>query len=631
MTNPLVVCSASQLASELHAEKIGNEYRAFCPIHERTGAHTPSLSFRDGDTQIIFTCLSQGCDSGEIARALLNGKGRSLIPTDGQKIRLADERFRACLQREADTVYDYRDGGGTVLKGRWNLTEGGKVFAWWSVRDGKRVWGKPRNFDPFYRYFDVVRSEKNVPVWIVEGEKDCDSLHALGILATSAPDGAKSWDSGLARQLFEGRTVIICPDNDDAGEQYLETVRVSMPATASVRVLRVPPPHKDMSDYLQTGGLLSDLINQAEDQTFPEDGIGPPPHICERCKRSLEAAANFSGEEYVIQSREGDGEGWFSFGAINVIAGSSGSGKSYWLDEMLEAVRNGRDFCGHRTTRSEYLVLLRDRSLKDAGTTWKKQLGISGRFREMAGNHPAEWEVFTRCFQELSTAEKRAPVAEIIDKYARLHPDVRVISVEGLDLWVPSKMMDPDKTEAALQELQTVAQRHRIALIGTLGSPKVKGIDAYVGRDNLYGSTITGRMSDTVVVVNKKTRDDELSVRVLDVLLRHTKREKFYFNWNDEGRLVPVPEPVATESRLAETDTHKRLREIAQKHFKPGEPVIYSKLGASWGYSENTFNTWRQSAAGSFLIGKKTPKGTAYYLNAEYLPGCEPAPDGGES
>ena len=62
------------------------------------------------------------------------------------------------------------------------------------------------------------------PVYVVEGEKDVETLERLGHVATCNPGGAGKWREGYSRRL-EGADVIILPDNDGAnrdkpGEGY---------------------------------------------------------------------------------------------------------------------------------------------------------------------------------------------------------------------------------------------------------------------------------------------------------------------------------------------------------------------------------------------------------------------------
>lgn len=363
-----------------------------------------------------------------------------------------------------------------------------------------------------------------------------------------------------------------------------------------------------------------------------EPGLTAP--LCERCGRSVSAPPLPQNIGSVVHGlKAGAGKGWFGFGKISVIAGLSGSGKSYWLCQLLEDVRAGRDFCGHKTTQADYLVLLRDRSLEDAAETWMQQFGLTGEYKDFALTYPEEYAVFFSRFVELPREKKISPPASVIDEYARLHPEIRILAIEGMDLWVPSKMIDPDLVESALGGVQDVAKKRNLALICSFGSAKSKGTEVYSGRDNIYGSTLTGRMADSVVIVSRTQREENDSTRMLDVLLRKAKSERFYFCWGEDDIFAEVPEPGshARQARLpGESDTFARLLTIAQKHFKPGEPIVHSKLGESWGCHPNWFNKWRQWAVKPD-VRRLIKNGNNYVLNAEFLPGFEPPSDDRDS
>ena len=57
------------------------------------------------------------------------------------------------------------------------------------------------------------------PVFVVEGEKDVETLERLGHAATCNPGGAGKWREGYSRRLT-GADVIILPDNDGKGNDF---------------------------------------------------------------------------------------------------------------------------------------------------------------------------------------------------------------------------------------------------------------------------------------------------------------------------------------------------------------------------------------------------------------------------
>ena len=128
-----------------------------------------------------------------------------------------------------------------------------------------------------------IMQNPDAPIFIVEGEACADGLIALGLVATTNSGGAKKWDDALT-QYFEGRDVVILPDNDNAGRDHAEVVTKALWGRAR-RIKRVELPNLqekgDVVDWLaaggDTGGLL-ELVKAAkmvsEDQVAdvqPED------------------------------------------------------------------------------------------------------------------------------------------------------------------------------------------------------------------------------------------------------------------------------------------------------------------------------------------------------------------------
>ena len=71
-----------------------------------------------------------------------------------------------------------------------------------------------------YRLPKVIAAiAEGKPVYVVEGEKDVETLERLGHVATCNPGGAGKWREGYSRRLA-GADVIILPDNDSKGNDY---------------------------------------------------------------------------------------------------------------------------------------------------------------------------------------------------------------------------------------------------------------------------------------------------------------------------------------------------------------------------------------------------------------------------
>jgi hypothetical protein len=106
--------------------------------------------------------------------------------------------------------------------------------------------------------------------WVIlaEGEKDCDNLAALGLPATTNPQGAEKWCDTYT-QYFRDKHVVIFPDNDDTGRAHAQLVAWNIRLiTKDIKIVQLPglPPKGDVSDWLEQGGTkekLLDLIKAA--------------------------------------------------------------------------------------------------------------------------------------------------------------------------------------------------------------------------------------------------------------------------------------------------------------------------------------------------------------------------------
>lgn len=229
-----------------------------CPAHEDK---SPSLSVSRGrDGRILLKCFA-GCTT-EAVCAAMGLKVSDLFEDDGEeRFETASVKFTASVggngavfeikdtsaPRTIETVYSYTDAIGRELYQALRYTPKG-----FSQRqpDGSGGWLKTMDGVEKVLYHLPAVKAADV-VWIVEGEKDADNLTALGFAATTSVGGANSWLDGYAESLI-GKDVVICGDNDEPGLKYVEKVFDSLPTKAkSVRIVKVPAPHKDVSDYIE--------------------------------------------------------------------------------------------------------------------------------------------------------------------------------------------------------------------------------------------------------------------------------------------------------------------------------------------------------------------------------------------
>jgi hypothetical protein len=100
-------------------------------------------------------------------------------------------------------------------------------------------------------------------VFVTEGEKAADLLVAAAIgPATCNPMGAGKWQDSLT-PWFEGRDVVILPDNDKPGAAHAELVASALHGVAArIRIVHLPglPEKGDAEQWLDAGGDGEELL-----------------------------------------------------------------------------------------------------------------------------------------------------------------------------------------------------------------------------------------------------------------------------------------------------------------------------------------------------------------------------------
>ncbi len=165
-----------------------------------------------------------------------------------------------------EAIYEYGSGSNAFEVVRFEH----KKFRQRRKVDGKYIWNLDGITLSLYHQKEVEAAGINEPIYKVEGEKDCHSLEALGLVATCNPMGAGKWRDHF-NPTFAARTVIVIEDNDEAGRKHVQQVAEGIsPVAASVKILRFPDEATgwDVSDFLEAGGTVEEL--QAMVASTPE-------------------------------------------------------------------------------------------------------------------------------------------------------------------------------------------------------------------------------------------------------------------------------------------------------------------------------------------------------------------------
>lgn len=105
---------------------------------------------------------------------------------------------------------------------------------------------------------------------VVEGEKDADTLIQFGLPATTCNCGADNWRDSYTESL-RGKDVVICRDNDDAGNDHAHLLLRSLAnAAKSLRVICPSRLHKgDVTDWVnRENGTKEKLLSMMKDSSL---------------------------------------------------------------------------------------------------------------------------------------------------------------------------------------------------------------------------------------------------------------------------------------------------------------------------------------------------------------------------
>ena len=206
-------------------------------------------------------------------------------------------------------------------------------------RAGGYVWNLKGIERVLYRLPELLAADPSEAIFVSEGEKDADRLAALGLTATTNPEGAGKWRDEYTATLV-GRHVAILPDNDKEGRKHAEKVARSLYGrAASVRVVALPglPEKGDVSDWLNAGNTVEELLRIAE--AMPE--WEPPTPPAETPGRPDDVGTLLS--DVVEESVEWLWEGRIPLGKLTVIDGDPGTGKSALTTDLAARVSTGRE------------------------------------------------------------------------------------------------------------------------------------------------------------------------------------------------------------------------------------------------------------------------------------------------
>jgi hypothetical protein len=324
--------------------------KANCPFHD-CDSRSFSVNLKNG----LFKCHVPNCGvTGDIFKfyALkhnLNGDFSAVLRGLATDFSISEKSAKPGRLAKPIRRYPYHGLDGAVLYFKNRFDPKGFSISRPDSKGGF-IAGLGGTFPVLYNLPAVVKANK---VFVVEGEKDADSMNALGFTATTNFDGAGKWKDSYTGVL-RGKNVFIIPDDDQSGHKHAQLVAASLHGVAtSLRIIILPNPTNvkgfDVSDFI--GGFkdpntaaqrLSHLAEEAPEWVPPaesERNLEIPSSF--QFIHNAEILADLRPIEWRIRDILPDQSLYYSFGY-------PGCFKTFIELDRLLSIASGIDYHGHK-------------------------------------------------------------------------------------------------------------------------------------------------------------------------------------------------------------------------------------------------------------------------------------------
>ncbi|MGV0068573.1 AAA family ATPase [Mycobacterium colombiense] len=225
-------------------------------------------------------------------------------------------------------------------------------------------------------------------VYVVEGEKDVDSIRSIGGVAVCSAMGAGKAHLANWKPLH-GKNAVIIADDDEAGYTHAQQVSEILAGHASVVIMKAAVGN-DVSDHIAAGKKL--------------DELKPLPSLLDSLSFSSEwlEQQTFPDLETIVPGLLVEG--------VTVLAGPPKVGKSFLVTNIALAVASGGKALGCLDVEQRPVLVL---ALEDG------QRRLQSRYRDINGGPLPPGITF---ITKATPAECLLVIAEYLERYGHLKP-----------------------------------------------------------------------------------------------------------------------------------------------------------------------------------------------------------------
>lgn len=427
-----------------------------------------------------------------------------------------------------------------------------------------------------YRLVNLTMAAEDGGIaYVVEGEKDADRLTALRLTATTNAGGAQwQWPDEWAEHFRGLHQVIVIADNDDIGRKAARhraaVIAKTVPDVRVIEQLPGVPAKGDVSDWLDAGGTLEELVELAERAPTVADLADTDEDelsYIDRLRQQLlvgDAIMNIQPPEPLI-------DGLLDLNSLAALYGRAGQGKSFVAIDWALSVSTGSWWFGHKVTPGRVLYVIAEGAV---GVPQRIDAWKHGRQTWGIGDIvwlPVPIDIFHagHALDVARFAKELAPSLIVIDTLARSVPTADENSAKDMGVVV----LHADRLRRATGAC--------VLVVHHTGHDEAKG---------MRGSTVLEAAMDTTLSCR---RNDEDAIEIVSTKQknRHSgERWKFALTKERESLvLAPWRGPQTDEIGVTAEKILSTLYEI-----DTGDGVTQTAWMDSSDQTKATFYRWRK-------------------------------------
>ena len=582
------VADLAQRCEGAHRDKQG--WRATCPVHQ--GQSDTSLHLWEEHGHLQVHCFA-GCPP----QSILDWLGVT-------KPSRREDVYEA--------LYSYHDARGHLLY--QVVRKPGKKFVQrrpHPTQPGAWIWDMKGVTRVLYRLPEVLQAvTMHQPIYLVEGEKDVETLRSHHLIATCNVGGAGKWDESYNASL-QNAQVIVLPDNDEPGANHAALIAARLRGIVrSLHILPLPdlPEKGDITDWLQAGHTVEELRPLTQ-QTKPTIVA---PHLV------VTQLADIDPEEVRWLWHP-----YIPLGKFTLLEGDPGQGKTYLMLAVASAITRGFSLPDQRGRvapphgqAGRVLYLTAEDGLADTIRPRAEQAGADLHKLLVVEGWTAGGEMEPFSFAQL------ALLGEVIRDL-----QIQLVIIDPIQAFLGADvdMHRSNETRPLLAQLGRLAALHHCAILAIRHMTKGAGKALYRG----LGSIDFTAAARSVLVIAESLEDESKRVLAQSKNSLETKGASLVFQITQDGFLWCGTSKVSADELLSgQPQKHQHQRNAAMEWLvqtlRPGEMEV-TVLRAEADANGISFRTLERAKVRLGLVSFK--KGDRWYWK---LPDYGEADDTGE-